>query len=237
MNTTLLKPSTECNSYTPSQSESYQEPQVSESLITLRDKWKHYMMTLPYFHLSPPSINKQRLSTTEYLYNQVQSNMILYHLVVTYCPPNKSRNEYKLNEYDGFFKQFYLTKFLTTILKTKNYNRPSKRPYQPICISYLDEHESQITSSRFHKVDHEDFYTTYEYSERLHHHSMILVHPSTLPQMKLLEGANTLIDKKNSRLIKTTYLVPRDPFVNLYCSKMLFKYPDNTLYFHGHHNH
>jgi hypothetical protein len=232
MKTTLLKSFEECPSYTLASTESIQVTQIPESLTALRESWGSYMKNLQYFHLSPANINKQRLATTEYINDQVQSNMTLYHLVVTYCPPGKSRNEYRTREYDGFFKQFYMTKFLPSLMKSNNFNRPSKRQYQPICISYLDEHESQITSSRFHKVDHGDFYTTYDYAERLHHHSMILVHPSTLLEMKNLEGTNTLIDKKNSRLIRSTYLQPRDPFVNLYCSKMMFKYYDNTLICH-----
>jgi hypothetical protein len=136
----------------------------------------------------------------------------LFHLVLTYKPfQDRTYTEQSVNK---FFTKFYLRYFLPYLLGTKNYHRDSSRSFQPICLAFVDEHESLPIISSSH-----------EYAARLHHHAILAVHHVHLERMNELIGTNTLVGKFSYKIM-TSFVRPCSADTLKYASKMLMKYPD-----------
>ena len=136
----------------------------------------------------------------------------LFHLVLTYKPfQDRTYTEQSVNR---FFTKFYLRYFLPYLLGTKNYHRNSSRSLQPICLAFVDEHESLPIISSSH-----------EYAARLHHHAILAVHHENVDRVRTLVGTNTL-SNNFSHKIMTSYLRECSADTLLYASKMLHRYPD-----------
>jgi hypothetical protein len=154
------------------------------------------------------------------------SDRSLFHLVLTYKPyQDKTYNKKPINTYteqsaNRFFTKFYLRYFLPYLFGHKNYHHQCKRQYQPICLSFIDEHEPLPIRSYVHND-----LTHVKYSERLHHHAILAVHQDHLLQINQLIGTNTLVGKF-SYMIMTSFIRPCDADTLKYASKMMMKYQD-----------
>lgn len=174
-----------------------------ESLIdSERVMWNSYL------NYSKTHSDRIRLSLTEYVYNLVQDeNRSIFHLVTTY----KSYQErtYNQKDIDVFFTNCYLKYLLPTVLNTKNIHRPSKLSIQPITFTFTEEHLQS-----FH-------------GDRLHHHSILCVHPKTLDFFRTLPNQNPIpTNTPHTKKICTSYIRECEPMTLLYCSNMLNRYPD-----------
>jgi hypothetical protein len=103
-------------------------------------------------------------------------------------------------------------------LNTKNFQRIKYREMQPICLAFLDEHESQVSTQKY--------LNTSRFSARLHHHAILAIHSDTLDRMQTLIGENTLASNKFSTKVMSSHVRECDAMCLLYASKMYAKYPD-----------
>jgi hypothetical protein len=125
---------------------------------------------------------------------------------------------YSAKNTNDYFIHFYTKHFLPFLLKTKNIQRSKYRELQPICLAFLDEHESKVSSQTYLR--------TSRFSERLHHHAILVIHADTLEKMQSLIGENTLASNKFSTKVMSSHVRECDPMCLLYASKMYAKYPD-----------
>lgn len=149
-----------------------------------------------------------RLSLTEYIHNLVlDQNRSIFHLTTTY-KPYKDRI-YSQRDIDLFFTNFYVKYLLPQVLGTKNIHTVTKKSIQPITFTFVDEHLQS-----FH-------------GDRLHHHSIVCVHPSTLDFFLSLPEENPFPSNlEHTKKICTSHIRQCVPMTLLYSSKMLNRYPD-----------
>ena len=145
-----------------------------------------------------------------------QSNRHLFHLTLTYKPFEDY--SYSPKNTNDFFIHFYTKHFLPFLLNTKNFQRIKYREIQPICLAFLDEHESQVSTQKY--------LNTSRFSARLHHHAILAIHADTLDRMQTLIGENTLASNKFSYKVMSSHVRECDAMCLLYASKMYAKYPD-----------
>jgi len=145
-----------------------------------------------------------------------QSNRHLFHLTLTYKPFQDY--SYSPKNTNDFFIHFYTKHFLPFLLNTKNFQRIKYREMQPICLAFLDEHESQVSTQKY--------LNTSRFSARLHHHAILAIHSDTLDRMQTLIGENTLASNKFSYKVMSSHVRECDAMCLLYASKMYAKYPD-----------
>jgi len=145
-----------------------------------------------------------------------QSNRHLFHLTLTYKPFEDY--SYSPKNTNDFFIHFYTKHFLPFLLNTKNFQRIKYREMQPICLAFLDEHESQVSTQKY--------LSTSRFSARLHHHAILAIHSDTLDRMQTLIGENTLASNKFSTKVMSSHVRECDAMCLLYASKMYAKYPD-----------
>lgn len=179
----------------------------TESLIdSERLKWKSYL------NFSTSDSDLIRLELTEYIHNLVQSEKrSIFHLTTTYKPHEK--RIYSKSDIDRFFACLYTKHLLPRVLSTRNIHRPSKRMIQPITFTFTEEHLQS-----FH-------------SDRLHHHSILCVHPSTLNFFYSLPQENPInTNTPYTHKICTSHIRECEPMTLLYSSHMLKKYPDFLIF-------
>ena len=145
-----------------------------------------------------------------------QSNRHLFHLTLTYKPFEDY--SYSPKNTNDFFIHFYTKHFLPFLLNTKNFQRIKYREIQPICLAFLDEHESQVSTQKY--------LNTSRFSARLHHHAILAIHSDTLDRMQTLIGENTFASNKFSYKVMSSHVRECDAMCLLYASKMYAKYPD-----------
>ena len=176
-------------------------------------------------HLSKSIIYKnQQLSYLNYFQNHIDEGRHLFHLTVTYKP--FQHREYKSQDINKFFTNFYVKLFLPLILKTRNIHTKYKRSIQPITFTFIDEgsHSSMI------KVKEDGGYLYNVFSDRLHHHAILSIHPTTIESLIEYVGINTFPKSKFSAKIMTTDLKKCEIGTVLYASKMIEKYNDYLCY-------
>ena len=147
---------------------------------------------------------------------QHQSSKHLFHLTLTYKP--FADYSYSPKNTNDFFIHFYTKYFLPFLLNTKNFQRSKYRELQPICLAFLDEHESRVNS--------QTYLQTNRFSARLHHHAILAIHADTYEKMQTLVGENTLASNKFSTKVMSSHVRECDAMCLLYASKMYGKYPD-----------
>ena len=145
-----------------------------------------------------------------------ESNRHLFHLTLTYKPFEDY--SYSPKNTNDFFIHFYTKHFLPFLLDTKNFQRSKYREMQPICLAFLDEHESNVSTQKY--------LSTSRFSARLHHHAILAIHADTLDRMQSLVGENTLASNKFSKKVMSSHVRECDAMCLLYASKMHTKYPD-----------
>ena len=159
----------------------------------------------------------ERFHLTKYVHDQkYQSNRHLFHLTLTYKPFEDY--SYSPKNTNDFFIHFYTKHFLPFLLNTKNFQRSKYRDLQPICLAFLDEHESKVSTQKY--------LNTSRFSARLHHHAILAIHTDTLDRMQTLIGENTLASNKFSNKVMSSHVRECDAMCLLYASKMYAKYPD-----------
>lgn len=186
-----------------------QEPSIefpNELLINSeRLKWKSYLF-------KPTDSDLIRLSLTECVHNLVHDqNRSIFHLTTTYKPYQE--RVYKQKDIDQFFTNFYVKYLLPEVLGTKNIQRPSKKSIQPITFTFTEEHLQSFNS------------------DRLHHHSILCVHPDTLDFFTSLPQENPFpTNLEHTKKICTSHIRQCDPMTLLYSSEMLDRYPQYLLF-------
>ena len=189
---------------------------TNESLMdSERLKWKTYL------NHSMSNSDLIRLSLTEYVHNLVQDqNRSIFHLTTTYKPYQE--RTYNQKDIDQFFTNFYVKYLLPEVLGTKNIHTVTKKSIQPITFTFTDEHLQS-----FH-------------SDRLHHHSILCVHPKTLDFFQSLPEENPFPSNlEHTKKICTSHIRECDPMTLLYSSKMLDRYHDFLTFpdkFHREHH-
>ena len=159
----------------------------------------------------------ERFHLTKYVHDQkYQSNRHLFHLTLTYKPFEDY--SYSPKNTNDFFIHFYTKHFLPFLLNTKNFQRSKYRDLQPICLAFLDEHESKVSTQKY--------LNTSRFSARLHHHAILAIHTDTLDRMQTLIGENTLASNRFSNKVMSSHVRECDAMCLLYASKMYAKYPD-----------
>ena len=193
--------------------------------------WIHYL-SKSATSIKDLSKNQQmRLELTKYFHDlKYQSNRHLFHLTLTYKPFEDY--SYSPKNTNDFFIHFYTKHFLPFLLNTKNFQRSKYREMQPICLAFLDEHESNVSTqkylntSRFSARPAKTRDQTTRFSERLHHHAILAIHADTYDRMQSLIGENTLESNKFSYKVMSSHVRECDAMCLLYASKMYAKYPD-----------
>jgi len=176
---------------------------TKESLIdSERFKWNCYL------DFSTSNSDRIRLSLTEYIHNLVlDQNRSIFHLTTTYKPYQD--RIYSKSDIDLFFTNFYVKYLLPQVLGTKNIHTVIKKSIQPITFTFTDEHLQS-----FH-------------GDRLHHHSILCVHPRTLDFFQSLPEENPFPSNlEHTKRICTSHIRQCEPMTLLYSSKMLSRYPD-----------
>jgi hypothetical protein len=180
-------------------------------------RWRDYLGITPD-QIKISSDHRKRLALTRLFHQYQQENKILFHLTVTYKPYQERTYTAKIT--NDFFINFYLKSFLPLVMKSKNYHTPSKRQYQPICFAFLEEHEQKVSPNG--KV----------FPDRLHHHAILAVHPSTyLSLLPYLGECRIPLKTKFSRKVMTTHLRECEPMTLLYATDQFEKYGKDFLSF------
>lgn len=154
----------------------------------------------------------------------------LYHLTLTYKP--YGLREYRESDVSQFFKNFYMAGFLPFLLQTNKFNRPNKRPLQPVCFAFVDEHENNPRVEWKHVGDGE-IKASGQFAERLHHHAIIVAKPETVDRLNSMLGENTFATNYFSPKIMTSCLQQANIGVVPYAAKMMWKYPEYLLFSGG----
>ena len=173
-----------------------------DSLIdSERHRWNSYLF-------NPTHSDCIRLSLTELVHNLVQDqNRSIFHLTTTYKPYQD--RTYSKSDIDQFFINFYTKYLLPKVLNTKNIHTVSMKSIQPITFTFTDEHLQS-----FH-------------SDRLHHHSILCIHPQTLDFFQSLPEENSIdTNTPYTHKICTSHIRQCEPMTLLYSSKMLDRYPE-----------
>lgn len=133
----------------------------------------------------------------------------LFHLSITY----KSYGDRTYGEEDvnQFFREFYVHRFLKFMFG-KNFHE--HRSLQPITYAFVDEHKIKRRSS-------DDALPL-----KLHHHAILAVHPETVEMIDKVVGTDTLVGKRFTHKVRTTYLRQCDAQTLLYAAKKMNKYPE-----------
>jgi len=174
--------------------------------------WRQYLGVKPD-QIQLSKHHRQRLGLTDMFHELSLSNFILFHLTVTY--KTYKNTPYTAKNTNDFFINFYLKCFLPELLSTRNIHK--RRELQPICYSFLDEHENSPTVSRFQVA----------YSDRLHHHAILAVHAITVSQINPMVGENRIpLRNKWASKVMTTHLRECEPMTTLYATKQLEKYQE-----------
>lgn len=200
--------------------ESHQDSQsfLSDSgLPNAASDWIQYLSRSATSIKDLSSSELERFHLTKYFHDQkYQSNRHLFHLTLTYKPFEDY--SYSPKNTNDFFIHFYTKHFLPFLLNTKNFQRSKYRELQPICLAFLDEHESKVSTQKY--------LNTSRFSARLHHHAILAIHADTLDRMQSLIGENTLASNKFSIKVMSSHVRECDAMCLLYASKMYAKYPD-----------
>ena len=191
---------------------------LSDSLLpNAASDWIQYLSRSATSIKDLSSSELERFHLTKYVHDQkYQSNRHLFHLTLTYKPFEDY--SYSPKNTNDFFIHFYTKYFLPFLLNTKNVQRSKYRELQPICLAFLDEHESRVSSQTYLQVN--------RFSARLHHHAILAIHADTLDRMQSLIGENTLASNKFSTKVMSSHVRECDAMCLLYASKMYAKYPD-----------
>lgn len=191
---------------------------MSDSVIpNTEDDWIKYLSKSATSIKDLSSTQLMRFQFTKYVRELTyQSNRQLFHLTLTYKP--FADYSYSPKNTNDFFIHFYTKHFLPFLLNTKNVQRNKYRELQPICLAFLDEHESRVCSQNYLQSN--------RFSERLHHHAILAIHSDSLDKMQLLIGENTLASNKFSNKVMSSHVRECDAMCLLYASKMYAKYPD-----------
>jgi len=196
---------------------------------TPEQRWREYLGIAPdQVQLSQD--HQQRLSLTRMFHQLYLENRVLFHMTVTYKMP--LRYQYRDHQFNSFFCNFYLKFFLPSLMGTRNYHTETKRPLQPICYAFLDQHELKPVIVELQSGNLVTF------PERLHHHAIVAVHPNTIDRMRHLVGENAVpLDEKTSSAkwtdrtrcafkVMTTHIRECEAMTTLYATKSLTKYPE-----------
>lgn len=191
---------------------------MSDSVIKNTEyDWIKYLSRSANFVKDLSSSQLIRFHLTKYVHElNYQSNRHLFHLTLTY--KSFANFLYSPKNTNDFFIHFYTKHFLPFLLNTKNIQRSKYRGLQPICLAFLDEHESRFSSQTCLQSNY--------FSERLHHHAILAIHSDTLNIMQTLVGENTLASNKFSTKLMSSHVRECEPMCLLYASKMYAKYPD-----------
>ena len=185
----------------------------TRNLTTTEDDWRRYLGIKPEH--SPSQVQSYRLALVKLFHQYALEGRKLFHLTVTY-------KKYRDTQYDEricneFFINFYLKSFLPSLLSTRNFHKSSKRPLQPICYAFIDEHESKPRVQK----------SKVEFPTRLHHHALLAIHTKILDKFSPMIGTNTIpLRAKYASKVMTIDLKECDPMTMLYASKRLRQYPD-----------
>lgn len=190
----------------------------SDSLLpNTASDWIQYLSKSATCVKDLSSSQLMRFHLTKYVHDhKYQSNRYLFHLTLTYKPFEDY--SYSAKNTNDFFIHFYTKYFLPFLINTKNIQRSKYRELQPICLAFLDEHESQVITQKY--------LNTSGFSARLHHHAILAIHADTLDRMQTLIGENTLASNKFSYKVMSSDVRECDAMCLLYASKMYAKYPD-----------
>jgi len=179
-------------------------------------RWRDYLGITPD-QIQISSDHRNRLALTRLFHQYQHETRTLFHLTVTY-KPYKERI-YTAKNTNDFFINFYLKSFLPLVMNSKNYHTHSKRPFQPICYAFLDEHEQKVSPNG--KV----------FPDRLHHHAILAVHPNTyLSLLPYLGECRIPLKTKFSIKVMTTHLRECEPMTLLYATKALERYPEFLMF-------
>ena len=191
---------------------------LSDSLLpNAASDWIQYLSKSATSIKDLSSSQLRRLHLAKYI-NDIkhQSNRHLFHLTLTYKPFEDY--SYSPKNTNDFFIHFYTKHFLPFLLNTKNFQRSKYREMQPICLAFLDEHESKVSTQKY--------LNTSRFSARLHHHAILAIQTDTLDRMQTLIGENTLASNRFSNKVMSSDVRECDAMCLLYASKMYAKYPD-----------
>ena len=168
--------------------------------------------------------NKSRVELAKRFQDYKVEGYSLYHLTLTYKPYGKKY--YSEEDINLFFRTFYLQHFLPYLLETNKYQRQWARRIQPICLAFLDEHQTVAKQLVVQSLAASGTQISYEFPLRLHHHAILAIHKDTLQKLLPLVGENTFAKGNFSHKVMTSALVSCDAKRLLYASKKMEKYPE-----------
>ena len=180
------------------------------------NKWKSYLFR-------PSNTDKIRLALTKQLSDLwLMEGRSLFHLVTTY-KPYKDRI-YRPKDIDTFFTNFYEKYLMYKLAGLHDVNSEYFKSIKPITYTFIHEHESG-------KFLNERLDGSYEYPERLHHHSIICAHPETFEFFDSMPEINPISDdSKWTHKICTSYIRECEPMTLLYASDSLSRYKDYLVF-------
>jgi hypothetical protein len=172
---------------------------------------------------------QHRIALAKYMHElQLRESRILFHMTTTYKTSKDSPlTEKTLNK---IFEHFYKRKLLPYILNTKHIHYACHKAKQPIVYAFIDEHECNAVKTS--AIQQPSLYTpdAYDFPLRLHHHTILAVHPDTLERINTIVGLNTLAKNYFSPMIMTSDFKECDAVRLMYASKLYKDYPDYLIF-------
>jgi hypothetical protein len=216
--------------YTPKKSELIIQEMYRERYYNYLTRKRHYNDSM-YDRNTISKIDSEKIELALMLHKLRKEKRRIFHLIITY---KKYERDYSEKDVNTFFKNIFLHSMLPKITSTRRRTSTRQKMLQPICFAFVDEHKRKHSEIPFsteldrlkahlHDSDEEEF--------PLHHHAIVAVHPEQYDSFKELIGENTLINSHpDTKIIKTSYIIPCEPMRILYASKKLKKYPNYMLF-------
>ena len=197
-------------------------------------------------------VDQHRFEFTNYMRQRELEGRTLYFMTFTYKPQrDQNPSKHAINKH---FINIYTQLILPLILKTKNIHTVAQKRIQPICLSFLDEHQQTAVYRKSATNGTTPRGPSIVFPLRLHHHAILAVHPDHVPVLDALVGENTIpkafaaqlsqleskyqkIDPeklparfKFAKLLMTTDLRRCDAATVIYASKKYSQYRDYLMF-------
>ena len=159
----------------------------------------------------------------------IDAGYIAYALTVTYLPNMKSAKGHTTSAIQTRFKKLYFHNFIRHYIFdgcskwAKHFNA-----YQP----YIDIFEEAHEHGAIHRPHlDEQVWKEYQFSNRLHHHAIMYVHPMHVEKMDKLIGENTLKQFNEDAVMTSCIKRVRDIGWTGYSLKCQHRYTASSMHF------
>jgi ribosomal protein L33 len=183
-----------------------------------RINYKHY-----------DSLTREKVAWMDRHLELEEAGYVGYALTVTYLPNPKSPKGHNTKTLERHFKKLYFHNLVRYQLFDGHSRWTSRfHEYQPYIDVFQEAHEH---AAIYRPHLDERVWKEFEFSERLHHHAVMYVHPMHAEKMNALIGDNTL-NKFNPRAVMTSHVaLAKNIGWTGYSLKCHHKFHDSSMHF------